>query len=213
MQKTLKTIAVVSLLSAFNGKPTKNWDGDKWKLGVWLIRFVKGLYQIQLRSDYIQAGFSSYLNSSIMWHDQKSHLREASEQSGIGDFFFCLDSNSSAPPFLWSKSTTSFFSEPRCRSSVNRQWSHFCRQIWATVYYHWTWTSLPFEFSQKKIAWLDLGENETFLSSANSRSKVESLIQRQIKMILQLFEKKRDTQCWKINSKSLILVRWNQLSH
>ena len=88
MQKTLKTIAVVSLLSAFNGKPTKNWDGDKWKLGVWLIRFVKGLYQIQLRSDYIQAGFSSYLNSSIMWHDQKSHLREASEQSGIGDFFF-----------------------------------------------------------------------------------------------------------------------------
>ena len=23
-----------------------------------------------------------------MWHDQKSHLREASEQSGIGDFFF-----------------------------------------------------------------------------------------------------------------------------
>ena len=88
MQKTLKTIAVVSLLSAFNGKSTKNWDGDKWKLGVWLIRFVKGLYQIQLRSDYIQAGFSSYLNSSIMWHDQKSHLREASEQSGIGDFFF-----------------------------------------------------------------------------------------------------------------------------
>ena len=106
-----------------------------------------------------------------------------------------------------------FFSEPRCRSSVNRQWSHFCRQIWATVYYHRTWTSLPFEFSQKKIAWLDLGENETFLSSANSSSKVESLIQRQIKMILQLFEKKRDTQCWKINSKSLILVRWNQLSH
>ena len=114
--------------------------------------------------------------------------------------FLCLD-NSSAPPFLWSKSTTSFFSEPRCRSSVNRQWSHFCRQIWATVYYHWTWTSLPFEFSQKKIAWLDLGENETFLSSANSRSKVESLIQRQIKMILQLFEKKRDTQCWKITQK------------
>ena len=63
--------------------------------------------------------------------------------------FLCLD-NSSAPPFLWSKSTTSFFSEPRCRSSVNRQWSHFCRQIWATVYYHWTRTSLPFEFSQKK---------------------------------------------------------------
>ena len=63
--------------------------------------------------------------------------------------FLCLD-NSSAPPFLWSKSTTSFFSEPRCRSSVNRQWSHFCRQIWATVYYHWTWTSLPIEFSRKK---------------------------------------------------------------
>ena len=50
-------------------------------------------------------------------------------------------------------------------------------------------------FRRKKIAWLDLGENETFLSSANSSSKVESLIQRQIKMILQLFEKKRDTQC------------------
>ena len=192
MQKTLKTIAVVSLLSAFNGKPTKNWDGDKWKLGVWLIRFVKGLYQIQLRSDYIQAGFSSYLNSSIMWHDQKSHLREASEQSGIGDFFF-VSTTRALLHFSDQNRQRVFFSEPRCRSSVNRQWSHFCRQIWATVYYHRTWTSLPFEFSQKKIAWLDLGENETFLSSANSRSKVESLIQRQIKMILQLFEKKRDT--------------------
>ena len=213
MQKTLKTIAVVSLLSAFNGKSTKNWDGDKWKLVVWLIRFVKGLYQIQLRSDYIQAGFSSYLNSSIMWHDQKSHLREASEQSGIGDFFFVSTATRALLHFSDQNRQRVFFSELRCRSSVNRQWSHFCRQIWATVYYHRTWTSLPFEFSQKKIAWLDLGENETFLSSANSRSKVESLIQRQIKMILQLFEKKRDTQCWKINSKSLILVRWNQLSH
>ena len=117
---------------------------------------------------------------------------------GSGDFFFCL----------WALLKSSdrnrqrVFLRARCRSSVNRQWSHFCRQIWATVYYHRTWTSLPFEFSQKKIAWLDLGENETFLSSANSRSKVESLIQRQIKMILQLFQKERDDTTFEIPKKS-----------
>ena len=66
---------------------------------------------------------------------------------GSGDFFFCL----------WALLKSSdrnrqrVFLRARCRSSVNRQWSHFCRQIWATVYTTWT-ICITFEFLRQKCS-------------------------------------------------------------
>ena len=124
MQKTLKTIAVVSLLSAFNGKPTKNWDGDKWKLGVWLIRFVKGLYQIQLRSDYIES-WVSYLNSSIMWHcvTIKRRSKASSSNRRLRLFFLIAD-----------QIDNQFFVSSQLCVTHRSIALHLWRQIWPTFH-------------------------------------------------------------------------------